>query len=72
MSDELVKEALKYSRASTKKELIEEVLHFYLEYKMREEKNKNYADQYRELLKKTNKIKLKKSSVDLIREDRNR
>jgi Arc/MetJ family transcription regulator len=72
LDDELLREARKYSSASTKREIVEEALRTFVELKSNERRRIDYEKQYQEIVKKTANLRLGESAVDIIRRDRNR
>jgi Arc/MetJ family transcription regulator len=72
LDDELIREAKHYSSARTKRALVEEALRFFVEVKSDKQRREDYAKRSEEIRKITSKLRLGKSAVDIIREDRNR
>ena len=70
LNDELVKSAMRYSHAQTKRALIEDSLRTFIKVKSEEEKRLTYENRYNDLVSKLSDISLSFSSTDLIREDR--
>ncbi len=72
LNDELVKIAMRYSHARSKKALIEETLRTFIKVKSEDEKRLTYENRYNNLISKLSNISLSRPSIDLIREDRER
>ncbi|MCK5853148.1 type II toxin-antitoxin system VapB family antitoxin [bacterium] len=72
LNDELVKIAMRYSKAQTKKALIEDSLRTFIKVKSENEKRLTYENRYNDLISKLSNTSLSISSIDLIREDRER
>jgi Arc/MetJ family transcription regulator len=72
INDELMREAMTYSRAGTKKALIEEALVTYIKSKEAERRRMSYEQRAAELEKKIAGLRFRRKGVDLLREDRER
>ena len=72
LDDELVEEAMRYSKAHTKRALVEEALRTFVDVRARERRRSAYADRLASIRGRTSSIRLKKSASDILREDRNR
>ena len=72
LDDELVAEARKYSRARTKRGLVEEALATFVRVKAEERRRVSYADRVRELGGRLAGLRLRESPADLLRQDRSR
>ena len=72
LDDELVEEAMQYSKARTKRALVEEALRTFVDVRAREQRRSAYADRLASIRSRTSSIRLKKSASDILREDRSR
>lgn len=72
LDDDLVREAMRYSDAPSKRALVEEALRTFVEMKAREHWRKTYMERVTEIREKTASIRLGRSSIDILREDRER
>lgn len=70
LDDDLVREAMRYSDAPSKRALVEEALRNFVEMKAREHWRKTYMERVTEIREKTASIRLGRSSIDILREDR--
>jgi Arc/MetJ family transcription regulator len=67
---DLLAEARKYSRAKTKRALVEEALATYIAVKHEESRKRNYKDRLDSLRSKLQKMKVRSDVRDIIRQDR--
>ena len=72
LDEDLIRKARRYSSCRTKRALMEEVLRFFIDAKSDAQRREDYAKRSEEIRKITSKLRLGKSAVDIIREDRNR
>ena len=72
LDDQLLEEAMQYSKARTKRALVEEALRTFVDVRARERRSRAYADRLAEIRSRTSSIRLKKNVVEILREDRNR
>lgn len=72
LDDALVREAMRYSKASTKRALVEEALRNFVDVKAAEERRRTYAEKLAEIRRRTISLKLRKSPSEMLREDRDR
>ncbi len=72
LDDELVREAMEYSTARTKRSLIEEALHAFIRLRAAEKRRQNYKARLTTLLGQTEALALRKSPSKILREDRDR
>jgi Arc/MetJ family transcription regulator len=72
LDDDLIREARKYSSARTKRALVEQALRTFIEMKSEQQRWKDHEQRVAKILKKTSKLRLDESAVDMIRADRNR
>ena len=63
---------MRYSKARTKRALVEEALRTFVDVRASEQRRNAYADRLAAIRSRTSSIRLKKSAVDILREDRNR
>lgn len=72
LDEALVEEAMRYSKASTKRALVDEALRNFVEVKAAEERRRTYAEKLEEIRRRTITLKLRKSPAEILREDRDR
>ena len=72
LDDELVREAMEYSTARTKRSLVEEALHAFIRLRAAEKRRENYRARLTALLGQTEALALRKSPSKILREDRDR
>jgi Arc/MetJ family transcription regulator len=72
LQDELVRRALRYSKAKTKRGLVEESLREFVRLREDEERRATHEQRYQDLVLKLAERRLSRSSRDLLREDRER
>jgi Arc/MetJ family transcription regulator len=72
LNEELLQQAKKYSSASTNRGLVEEALRLFVEVKSTERQREDYAARVADIRERTNNLRLRKSSLAILREDRNR
>ena len=72
LNEELVREAMKYSAATTKRALVEEALRTYVEIKAAAVRKAVYADRVRELDGRLRGLVLRERPSHVIRRDRER
>jgi Arc/MetJ family transcription regulator len=72
LDDRLLGEAMRYSRARTKRGVVEEALRTFVEVKSGEERRSSYEERLAGILARTQALRLRQSAAQLIREDRER
>ena len=72
LNEDLISEARKYSRAGTKRGLVEEALAVFIRTKAAEQKISGYRERARELDKKLAGIRLRESPLKVLRNARER
>jgi len=72
LDDDLMREAKRYSSAPTKRALVEEALRAFVAAKSDRRRREDYAKRSAEIREMTSKLRLRKSSHTIIREDRDR
>ncbi len=72
LNEELLKEARRYSKARTKRALVEEALETYITTKAEARKRATYADRVRSMRSQLADLKLRERPVHILREDRAR
>lgn len=70
LNDELVAEAMKYSRSTSKTALVEEALRAFVEMRSAEKRRTTYEHRLAELREKLGQVKLRESSRTIVRRDR--
>ena len=70
LDDELVREAAHYSRAKTKRALIEDALRTLVRVRAEENRRKSYRDRLTAVQNRFAGLTFRESAADLIREDR--
>jgi len=70
LSDQLVAEARKYSKAKSKRALVEEALSAFLAMKAEERRLWTYKDRLNGLLVKTMAVRLRSDTREILRQDR--
>jgi Arc/MetJ family transcription regulator len=70
LDDELVREAMRHSRAKTKRALIEDALRTLVRVRAEENRRKSYRDRLTAVQNRLAGLTFRESAVDLIREDR--
>jgi Arc/MetJ family transcription regulator len=70
LDDELVREAMRYSKAKTKRALIEDALQTLVRVRAEEYRRASYQDRLAALQKRLAGLTFRESAVDLIRQDR--
>ena len=72
INDELLKEAMRYTNARTKRALVEEALKTFVEVKARERQSADYKKRLAELQSELDGIRLRESPAEVLRSDRDR
>lgn len=72
LDDDLLEEAMRHSTARTKRALVEEALRTYVDVKSAARRRSSYKDRLASIRGRTTSLRLKKSVVDILREDRRR
>ena len=70
LNDDLVNEAMQYTTTRTKRALIEEALRTFVAVKAEEKRRRSYGERVRSLQDRLSELRMRSSSVDLLREDR--
>lgn len=70
LNDDLVAEARKYSKAKSKRALVEEALAAFITVKAEEQRRRTYKERLEGLRHKITSIRLRSDSRDIIRKDR--
>jgi Arc/MetJ family transcription regulator len=71
LNDDLLREAGKYSKATSKRALVEEALAAFIAMKAEERRRLTYRDRLQSLRAKTAAVRLRSDTRDILREDRN-
>lgn len=71
LNDDLLREARKYSKATSKRALVEEALAAFIAMKAEERRRLTYRDRLQSLRAKTAAVRLRSDTRDILREDRN-
>jgi len=72
LDDELLKEAMRYSSARTKRGIVEEALRTFVDVRTAQLRRSSYRDRLASIRGRTSALKLKRSAVEILREDRSR
>ena len=72
LNDSLVQEAMRYSRARSKRELVEEALTTFVAVKAEEARRLSYADRLRSLESRLAGLKLRQAPSEVLQADRER
>lgn len=72
LNDDLVREAMQYSHARTRRALVEEALATYVKVKAEERRRGTYRERLRSLKIKLKDVRLREQPADLLRADRER
>lgn len=72
LNDELVDKAMKYSHAKSKRAVVEEALGVYVATKQAEARRASYAERLVQIRCKTAGVRVRESSRDIVRRDRER
>ena len=72
LNDDLVREAMRYSRARTRRALVEEALATFVAVKAEERRRATYRERVRSLTSKLSGLRLREAPADLLRADRER
>lgn len=72
LNDDLVREAMRYSRGRTRRALLEEALETFVAVKAEERRRATYAERVRGLQAKLDHLRLRRSPSDVLQEDRER
>ena len=70
LNDALIEEALQYSKAHTKRGVVEEALATYVAVKNEERRRSMYRDRLRQLREKTHDLRIRSDSRTIVRQDR--
>lgn len=70
LNDDLVREAMKYSTARTKRDLVEEALRVYVETKAEETRRRTYGSRLEAVRARCADLRFRTAPHELIREDR--
>jgi Arc/MetJ family transcription regulator len=72
LNDDLVKEAMTYSKARTRRALVEEALVTFVAVKSEQRRRQSYRERLRALDATLEGLRLRQSPADLLRSDRDR
>jgi Arc/MetJ family transcription regulator len=72
LNDELVEEAMQYSKSRTRRALVEEALATYVAVKAEERRRATYRERLLGLQGQLNAVRLRESPADVLRTDRER
>jgi Arc/MetJ family transcription regulator len=72
LNDELVEEAMQYSKARTRRALVEEALATYVAVKSEERRRQTYRERLRSIEARLRALRLRDSPAALLRADRDR
>jgi Arc/MetJ family transcription regulator len=72
INDDLLQEAKRYTRARTKKEIVEEALKVFIEYRAFEARKSSYRERVKTLEAKLNGLGLRETPGTVLRRDRER
>ena len=72
LNDDLVREAMQYATARTKRALIEEALQTFVQVKVAEKRRRTYQERVRALQDRLAGVTLRDSPADILRDDRQR
>jgi Arc/MetJ family transcription regulator len=72
LNDSLLEEAMRYSRARSRRELVEEALTTFVAVKAEEARRKTYAERLRALDSKLAGVRLRQPPSEVLRADRDR
>jgi Arc/MetJ family transcription regulator len=72
ISDDLLREAMRYTNARTKKQIVEEALRLFIEFRAQELRTRTYKERMNELEAKTARLTLRERPTEILRRDRNR
>jgi Arc/MetJ family transcription regulator len=70
LNDDLVREAMRYSAARTKRALIEDALRTLVRVRAEERRRQSYRDRLSDLERRLRGLTIRESSLDLLRQDR--
>lgn len=72
LNEDLLREAMRYSRARTRRALVEEALETFVAVKAEERRRATYAERVRGLQARLDDLRLRRRPFDVLREDRER
>jgi Arc/MetJ family transcription regulator len=72
LNDELMREAMRFSRSRSKTALVEEALNLFVVVKAREQQLSSYADRVRKLQQTLAAKKFRDSGIEILKHDRER
>ncbi len=70
LNDDLVREAMRFSQARSKRELVEEALQTFVDVKADEQRRMTYRDRLHNLEVRLKGLRLRQSPSELLRDDR--
>jgi Arc/MetJ family transcription regulator len=70
LNDDLLSEAQKYSRAKSKRALVEEALTAFIKMRAEERRRRTYKDRLHELRARTSSVRLQSDTREIVRKDR--
>ncbi len=72
LDDDLLRAAMRYARARTKRGIVEEALRTFVEVRSAQERRSSYEERLAEVVARTRGLRLRESAAQLVREDRER
>jgi Arc/MetJ family transcription regulator len=72
LDDELLREAMRLSKARSKRALVHEALRTYVDVKTDEQRRATYRERLTAIRSRTSSLRLNRSATDIVRADRNR
>jgi len=72
LDEDLVREAMRHSKAHSKRALVEEALRTYVDVKTSEQRRSSDRDRLASVRSRTSSLRLKQRTTDILRSDRNR
>ncbi len=72
LNPDLVREAMQYTQARTRKALVDEALRTFVQVRAQERRLQTYSERLRRLDARLGGVRLRTSPAELLREDRNR
>lgn len=72
LDDQLLQQAMRFSKARSKRALVHEALRSYVDAKLSEQRRSSYRERLNAVRSRTSSLRLGKSATEIVREDRNR
>ncbi len=72
LDDQLVRDAMQYTSAPTKRALVDEALRTFIEVKAEEQRRRSYVRNFQALEPQLRNLRLSESSAEILRADRDR